>query len=668
MSYKYSLLFGSLALGAVQTFGCSSEFRTCDQRRTCPAGGVGGKAGADGGGAGGKTAGAGKGGSGGNLADDGEAGEAGTADSAGGEGGTTDSGGSGGMAGDSSVEMELEIAQPTLAVGKTYVPYNGKISASGAAQYSWSVTSGALPAGLALQGAQSATVTVAGTPSEAGQFPITLSVTDGTEKKSVDVSLVITHAALFLSDRRVAGVNELFLAEIGGPSTDAPVQLSASLPAGGSVSNYVWSPDGTKVLYLATQSSGGPTELWIASLAAPGIAQRVSGVGVPVNRMVWLRSGNVAAYLTSVGDAYLADLSGATPGPSKLAISGHGDPGYLVASPNGTSLAVVIGNEALHLAETSYVKWASGGPTVTPLLSAQGGLDSFSYDGRYVVLSQGPFAWWLDLSLATPITHEISSSNGVGISWSPNSQALFMSTGAGPLNVFSRGDFTGTDLKTTTLTSVSNCGGGPVRWSPDGRSGLFGCTTDIRGISNLATATPGADFSLLPSGFLPNSFTSLWNVAWSPDSAWIALSIDREIDQQNDLYLVRWAAPGVAYKAHANSINQGVTSYAFSGNSRSVAAVATIGPQANAGLYLTKLPASGPPPLAALVSTPPVAVVQNDINWLPGSRSLAYRAAFSGSTQLFAIPVAADGTAGPPVPISGASGSGVTSYQLAPAR
>src|SRR5436190_1028110 len=100
------------------------------------------------------------------------------------------------MAGESSIDTELEIAPPTLATGKTYLPFAGKISASGAAHYTWSITSGALPAGLTLQGAQSAAATIDGTPTEAGQFPISLSVSDGTTTKTVDVTLAITHSAL----------------------------------------------------------------------------------------------------------------------------------------------------------------------------------------------------------------------------------------------------------------------------------------------------------------------------------------------------------------------------------------------------------------------------------------------------------------------------------------
>jgi hypothetical protein len=664
MSSKYWLLFGALALGAAQTVACTSEFSSCEARRICHAGASGmGDAGSDGG-----EAGADEGGSAGRDAQAaGKGGSAGRGAHAG-ESDTTDDAGSGGMAGDSSIGLELAIAPPTLAAGKTYAPFTGKLSASGAAHYTWSITSGALPAGLTLQGAQSATVTIAGTPTEAGQFLISLSVTDGSTTKAVDVTLVITHSVLFLSDRRLAGVNELFVADIGGASAAAPVQLSASIPSGGGVSSYAWSPDGSKVLYLAAQSAGGAAELWVASLAAPGTAQRVSAPGVTVSQMVWLGAGNIAAYSTGVGDTYLTALSAVLPAASKLAISGHGIAADLRPSPNGVSLGVNVNNEAIHANEMSHVTWAAAGLTVVPLPAVQGSGPFFSYDGRYAVINSGASALWLDLSLPTPIGHDISSANGVGISWSPNAQTLFMARGAGPANDFSRGDFTSAGLTITALASASNCGAAPVRWSSDGRNGLYGCAADVRGISNLATAVAGTDFSLLPSGFLSNAFTDTPSMGWSPDSAWIALRADRDVDKQYDLQLIRWSTPGVAHKPHANSIAPGVTTWSFAPNSQSIAFVGTIAPQNNAALYLSKLPAIGAPPTATLISAPASSVVQTDINWLPGSHLITYRATVSGASQLFAVPVAADGTAGSVVSISGVSGSGVSSYQLAPAR
>jgi len=658
---QYWLLFGSLALlGSAQTVACTSEFSSCEARRSCPVGGaagMAGAAGAAGAGTGGAKAGAHPGGSSGLEA---QAGEAGTADDA----------GAGGAAGDSNVDTELAIAEPALATGKTYVPFTGKLRASGAAHYTWSVTSGALPAGLSLQGAQTATVTIAGTPTEAGQFPLSLSVTDGSTTKAVDVILVITHSALFLSDRNVAGVNELFLAEIGAGETPAPVRLSASFPSGGGVASYAWSPDGSKVLYLASQSSGGAAELWVASLAAPGTAQRVSAPGVTVSQMVWLRSGNVAAYSTSDCETALVDLSGSVPGASKVAIPASPClPRSLTPSPNGNALAVTsVAAEMDFSMQIAYVTWNAGLPKSVPFGNALS-YGGYSYDGRYVLSSSSGIGSWTDLSLPSlteePLGHSFSGA------WSPNAEALLWSGGdLGGSDVgFVRDTFDSGKLTSTVLVPAGTCKGMSVfPWSPDGKNGVFACDRDLRGVSNVATAAVSVDFSLLPSGFSTHSFTDILSVGWSPDSKWIAVRADRDVDTQVDLNLLRWSAPGVLYKPHANSTASGVTTWAFAPNSRSVAFVGTIAPQLNTGLYLSQLPASGAPPTATLISAPASAVVQTDINWLPGSRVLAYRATVSGAAQLFAVPIAADGTVGSVIPISGVSGSGVSSYQLAPTR
>jgi len=441
------------------------------------------------------------------------------------------------------------------------------------------------------------------------------------------------------------------------------------------VSNYAWSPDNTKVLYITTQSAGDTGELWVASLASPGNAQRVSAAGVTVDQIAWLGSGDIVAYATSTGDAYLVDLSAPTPGASKLAIAGStvatdARITRLLPSPNGTSIVFAYSVPmGLGTPDYAYVTWATGAPKWSTWHAAVSGFAAYSFDGRFATLQTSNLGKWLDLSLASPSLNELGP-NFAG-AWSPNSEMLIYngdaaSNDAGALKL---GTFNGGTLTSTLLVPSSNCNVINVQpWSPDGKDGLFTCSRDLRGISNVATAAVGADFSLLPSGFLTNTFTETTDVRWSANSQWIALRADRDVNAQFDLELIRWSAPGVAYKPHANTISSGVTNWAFAPNSQSVAFVGSIAPQSNAGLYLSKLPASGAPPTATLVSAPANAVVQTDINWLPGSRVITYRANVSGPAQLYAVPIAADGTAGSAISISGPSSTGVTSYQLAPIR
>ena len=83
----------------------------------------------------------------------------------------------------------LLVATKTLMRGTLGSPYTGRIDAAGGTlPYTWSLTSGSLPSGLAL----AADGTLSGTPSESGSFTFTVSVVDGnSDAISGEVSLSI---------------------------------------------------------------------------------------------------------------------------------------------------------------------------------------------------------------------------------------------------------------------------------------------------------------------------------------------------------------------------------------------------------------------------------------------------------------------------------------------
>ncbi len=101
-----------------------------------------------------------------------------------------------------SNSSSLQIASVDLGQAVTGVTYNGNLSASGGSgNYSWSVDSGVLPAGLALD---SSSGTISGTSASAGQFAFTVLVRDSaspTQAVSKAVSLVVVPrmAAVFTS-------------------------------------------------------------------------------------------------------------------------------------------------------------------------------------------------------------------------------------------------------------------------------------------------------------------------------------------------------------------------------------------------------------------------------------------------------------------------------------
>src|SRR5207249_9832102 len=70
----------------------------------------------------------------------------------------------------------LVITTTTLPSGTIGIPYTASIlSTGGTSPISWSITSGQLPAGLSLNAASGA---IAGTPSTAGSYSLTVKATD----------------------------------------------------------------------------------------------------------------------------------------------------------------------------------------------------------------------------------------------------------------------------------------------------------------------------------------------------------------------------------------------------------------------------------------------------------------------------------------------------------
>ncbi|WP_216843066.1 Ig domain-containing protein, partial [Granulicella sp. S190] len=144
-----------------------------------------------------------------------------------------------------SVAVLLVIAAPTLIINSSSLApgtqgsaYSSALSATGGtAPYTWSVTSGNLPAGLTLA---SGSGTLSGTPTANGTFAITVTVTDSSspsQSKSVALSLVIAPPALHLttsslpSGTQNSGYSQTLIA-IGGTAPYSWSIVSGNLPAG----------------------------------------------------------------------------------------------------------------------------------------------------------------------------------------------------------------------------------------------------------------------------------------------------------------------------------------------------------------------------------------------------------------------------------------------------
>ena len=145
------------------------------------------------------------------------------------------------------------IIVATLPTGQVGVPYSAMLTASGGTPpYTWAITAGALPPGLTLN---TVTGVISGTPTTAGAYAFTATVTDSTGATA--------SAALTITVTTVPG--QLVITTFVLPFASAGVAYSATLAASGGIPPYTWSipveslPPGLALNAATGVISGTPT-------------------------------------------------------------------------------------------------------------------------------------------------------------------------------------------------------------------------------------------------------------------------------------------------------------------------------------------------------------------------------------------------------------------------
>lgn len=239
----------------------------------------------------------------------------------------------------SGAGQPLSVASSSLASGTVNAAYSvSLLAAGGTSPYSWSMTSGSLPAGLTM----ASFGVISGTPTASGSFSITVQVTDSssTQQKATK-SLTLT----------VAAAPPLVISTSSLPNGQVSVAYSASLAATGGNSPYTWSitsgalPSGLTLTASTGAITGTPTASGSFSItvqvADSGAAQQKTTksisftVAVAPPPTLVISTSSLAA--GQVGTAYSASLS-ATGGKSPYTwsiISG--------ALPSGVTLTASTG-------------------------------------------------------------------------------------------------------------------------------------------------------------------------------------------------------------------------------------------------------------------------------------------------------------------------------------
>ena len=283
----------------------------------------------------------------------------------------------------------LSISSTSLPNGQVGTPYSATLAAAGGRMpYQWSITSGALPAGLTLA---AGTGVISGTPTAAGAGSVTVSVKDSSAPpQSSAKSLSIT-----------IGAQALAISTTSLPQGTVGTAYSATLMASGGKTPYSWSissgtlPAGLALAPSTGIISGTPTtaaaatsitvqvkDASAASKSATLAITIVAGAGQPLAiTSTTLPNGQV-------GKAYSATLAATggklpytwslTTGTLPAGLTLNASTGMITGAPtvtaNGTTLAFKVTDSSAQTKSASLVLNVSPATLTISILNQPGGM------------------------------------------------------------------------------------------------------------------------------------------------------------------------------------------------------------------------------------------------------------------------------------------------------
>ena len=552
--------------------------------------------------------------------------------------------GCGGHSTSQVVDPAPQLAVTTLALpdGMLGSPYSATLtSTGGTAPYTWSLTSGTLPAGLALNASTGA---IAGTPTaSANAAPLTFTVVDsGSPVQTKAVSLTLTIAA--------SGPALLNITTTSLPNGQVGTPYSTTLAATGGTAPYTWSlTSGTLPAGLALNASTGaiagtPTATANATALTFNVVDSSSPVQTnAVNLTLTIAaSGPAILNITTtslpngqVGTPYSATLAATggtapyswslTSGTLPAGLTLNGATGAIAGTPTATANAVALTfkvtdssspvqtntmNLALTIAAsgpaplnvtTASLPNGQVGIPYSATLTATGGTTPYSWS-----LTSGTLPAGLTLNGATgaiagtptatanavALTFKVTDSSSPVQTNTMNLALTIAASGPAPLNITTASLPNGQVGIPYSATLAATGGATPYTWSLT--SGTLAAGLTLNGATGAIAGTPTATanagaltFKVTDSSSPVQTNTVNLPLTVSPSSITVSISPKRAaltvaqalsvVSTTNDLAGINWSVTGSA--CNGNACGTFSSAHALSG-----AAVTYTAPSA-AGTY-----------------------------------------------------------------------------------
>ena len=340
-----------------------------------------------------------------------------------------------------SMSISIAIGAPlsittssTLLAGVVGAPYSQMLSMTGGSgPYSWFVTSGSLPSGLALSSAG----TIAGTPAAAGTSTFTLGVADAASNTSTQTfNITITSGALYIIDT------------FAGPGLSSPEGLAAdgqgNIYIADSVGNVVWmaSPAGVLTVFAGTGTAGYSGDGGAASAATLNAPR---GVAVDSSGNVFIADSANNSIREVTPDGVIQTVVGPDGGlnsPYGLAFDGAGD--LFITESLGNRVRMLSGGVMQTVAQNASLQTPYG-------LAVDASGDLFIADGadnRVLEVSQSGTVQTVDgigtagygpNQLAQPRGVAVDAQGNVYIADTENSRILQLTTAGALVDIAGTG-------------------------------------------------------------------------------------------------------------------------------------------------------------------------------------------------------------------------------------